>query len=65
MKNLFSVTLLILLGQVTLSARAQDENVPEAYRQYSKALGAQYGEISATGISYQQWISLTAILTPQ
>ena len=58
MKKLFSgVTLLILLGQVTLSAGgSQDENVPEAYIQYPKALGAQYGLISATGISYQQWI---------
>ena len=41
MKNLFSVTLLILLGQVTLSARAQDKNVPEAYRQYSMFCGLQ------------------------
>ncbi len=60
MKRAITVAILLLvLGRGALFAGAMEEGVPAAYEEYPQALGFQYGDISATGLSYQKLFDRT------
>ena len=61
-KTLFFVPLLAVVGLSMMYAGGSAEDIPAAYEEYPQALGFQYGEISATGLSYQRWGGRTGLM---
>ncbi len=56
-----AMTAIFILSAHIAYAEATEVDIAPAYEEYPQALGFQYGEISATGLSYQKWNEGTGV----